>query len=213
LQAIIAGTAGFWTQSGSNIYSSNSGNVGIGTNSPTSGKLQVQATGRGIHAVSTGEHAVVGTGPTSGTTYYGVYGQAGSYYGALGRQDGYSFVGSGTLYNNGTVYGSSFLYLSDARLKSDVQPLDNGLVTLMKLRPVSFTWNKDVVGEKSGSSDIGFIAQEVAKLVPEAVVQESSSGMYAVDYPKLVPVLVQAIQEQQKQIDSLRAEIAALKAN
>ncbi len=61
----------------------------------------------GLSVSSTTGSAITGTGPSSGSAGYGVFGKGGSYYGALGRADGYSFVGSGTLYNAGTVRSKS----------------------------------------------------------------------------------------------------------
>ena len=56
----------------------------------------------------------------------------------------------------------------------------------------------------------GFIAQEVEKIVP-GIVQTNDEGMKAIDYVKLTPILVKALQEQQAIIESLKADVAALK--
>jgi hypothetical protein len=198
-----------------------SGNVGIGT-SP-SYKLHVESAQSGVAAIyghNSAGHGVYGTAQSSGSSYYGVYGVAGSYSSGLARADGYSFVGTGTLYNSGTVYGTAFLYLSDARIKSNVHDLDQGLVTLMKLHPVSFTWNQKAPDGRAGKDDIGLIAQEVQKIVPEAVTKDTATGYYAVDYPKLIPILIKAVQEQQadndrqeREIDELRQKLGNLRCH
>ena len=73
----------------------------------------------------------------------------------------------------------------------------------MRLRPVSYTW-------KVHSNDqalLGFIAQEVEGIVPEAVVvPKSEDEYYAMKYEALIPVLTKAIQEQQREIEILRAQ-------
>lgn len=184
------------------------GNVGVGTIAPAH-KLTVQG------PATSGVDAIRGTAGIANSATYGVFGAAGSYYGSLGRGDGYSYVGSGSLYNAGTIYGNSFLYLSDARLKENIEPLDKGLLTLMQLRPVSFTWKEGIEGLKgipdtrAGTDDIGFIAQEVEAVLPD-VVDETTEGTKSVDYVRIVPVLVKAVQEQQAEIEQLKAQIADL---
>jgi hypothetical protein len=113
------------------------------------------------------------------------------------------------------VYANQFIYRSDARLKDNVQPLDSGIMQLLKLKPVSFTW-KSGSNEPAGKSDIGFIAQDLEKVFPNLVTTDEN-GYKGIDYVKLVPVLVKAAQEQnaridaqQKEIDELKAEIAGL---
>ncbi len=108
---------------------------------------------------------------------------------------------------NGTALAAAFLYSSDARFKDHVEPLNYGLVQLMKLKPVSFTWNARSM--QSGEQDIGLIAQQVEKVIPE-VVHTDLYGMKSIDYVKLTPILIKAIQEQQKEVDALQARVAAL---
>jgi len=86
---------------------------------------------------------------------------------------------------------------SDKRLKDNIIKLDNGIDVINKLEPVSFEWN-----EKSGldgKEDIGLIAQDVLKVVPEVVEQNitEDTDYYSVTYGKLVPHLIKAVQEQQ----------------
>ena len=68
----------------------------------------------------------------------------------------------------------------------------------------------DYAYKETGISDEGLIAQEVEKLVPNAVVQDDNE-YYQMDYSKLVTHLVKGMQEQQEQIESLKSEIAILK--
>jgi len=107
----------------------------------------------------------------------------------------------GQIYGNGsaTTYATS----SDATLK-DVTGKARGLEVINELNPVSFTW------KKTGVSDEGFIAQEVDKIIP-SVVHKDAEDMYSMDYGKVTPYLVKAIQEQQEQIESLQQEIEVLK--
>lgn len=100
----------------------------------------------------------------------------------------------------GTVTAVSFIYSSDKSLKTNIQTLPNALDKLKQLNGVSFNWKSN--GEKS----IGLIAQDVEKTYPE-VVSADSKGLKAVDYGKLVAVLIEAVKEQQKQIDELKAQL------
>gem|GEM_PF-2749467 len=112
------------------------------------------------------------------------------------------------LHVTGSVLASSFLYSSDARLKHDIAVLDGSLEKLLALEPVSFTWNDDT--PQARKEDIGFIAQQVEEIIPEAV-NTDINGMKSVDYARLMPILVQAIQEQQREIDTLKDEVRSLK--
>jgi hypothetical protein len=71
---------------------------------------------------------------------------------------------------------------------------------------VTFKWKRDQ------SPDFGFIAEEVAKHIPE-IVDWPKGAQYAqsMDYSKIVPLLVESIKSQQKQIDKLQAEVQSLK--
>ncbi len=86
---------------------------------------------------------------------------------------------------------------SSIRWKRNVQPLRNALDTVERLRGVSYEW-KD-----SGENDIGLIAEEVGAVLPE-IVEFEDDGRYAksVQYSRLVAVLIEAVKEQQDQIDA-----------
>ncbi len=96
---------------------------------------------------------------------------------------------------------------SDLRLKKDIIPLDNGLSKVMQLNPVTYRWKKS----NDQNTKLGFIAQEVQEVIPEVVTTPTDPDeMLSMNYAEMIPVLVSAIQEQQKQIDLLRAENAEL---
>ncbi len=109
---------------------------------------------------------------------------------------------------NGTIQ------TSDRRMKKDIQDLNYGLNTVMQLRPVSYRWKN---GE--GGINIGLIAQEVQPIIPEVVdVGEDEIKTLGMKYNELIPVLISAIQEQQKiitsqstKIDGLTSEVAQLR--
>lgn len=104
----------------------------------------------------------------------------------------------------GNVRANAFYYTSDITLKTNIQPLNGSLEKILNLRGISFNW-KD-----SNKSSIGLIAQEVEKIFPEVVISDSQSKK-SLEYAKLIAPLIEAIKEQQKQIDTLRMEIDKLK--
>jgi hypothetical protein len=104
-----------------------------------------------------------------------------------------------------TTTGTTFNSLSDYRLKESVAPLSGGLARISALKPSIYKWKSD------GSSGEGFLAHELAEVVPlavtgekDAVNEDGSIKAQGVDLSKVVPVLVAAIQE-------LAAEVNALK--
>ncbi len=104
--------------------------------------------------------------------------------------------------------------LSDARDKTDIQPLNAGLEFVEALNPVSFTWNmRD--GGKVGEADTGFIAQDLQAAqadtgvtIPGLVFDVNPDKLEA-GYGKLIPVLVQAIKDLSAKVNYLEAQLEA----
>ena len=101
---------------------------------------------------------------------------------------------SGSYTGTFTASGDICAY-SDKRLKRNIQTIDNALDTVHNLRGVTF--------EKSLKPSIGVIAQEVEEVLPE-LVNTDADGMKSVAYGNIVGVLIEAIKEQQKQIEELK---------
>lgn len=103
--------------------------------------------------------------------------------------------------------------VSDARQKTNITNLNKGLGTILNLRPVSFNWKNETMNTRSAGGEttksIGFLAQEVAQYMPE-IVTLSSTGDSLVDYTAIIPVLVQAIKEQNTTIQLLESELSEL---
>ncbi|MFA6416284.1 MAG: tail fiber domain-containing protein [Candidatus Paceibacterota bacterium] len=106
----------------------------------------------------------------------------------------------------GGVLASSGAWMnsSDLRLKKDIVNLDSSLDILMKLRPVRYNWKTENT-INSATNHIGFIAQEVETLLPELV--SEANGYKGLSYAEFSPLIVGAVQEQQKQIESIRAQL------
>jgi hypothetical protein len=102
---------------------------------------------------------------------------------------------------SGTASGVSFNTTSDYRLKEQVAPMTGAVDRVLALNPVTYKWIID------GSAGEGFLAHELKEVVPLAVTGEKDGEqMQAVDYSKLVPILVSAIQELKAEIDALKAQ-------
>jgi hypothetical protein len=110
----------------------------------------------------------------------------------------------------GDIIANSIAGSSDLRFKTNITPIENPLQKVLQLRGVNFDWNKNAFPDRSFSESkaIGFIAQEVEKILPEVVqTEKTAEGYKAVQYDKVVALLVEAIKEQQKQIDGLKLEL------
>ena len=79
------------------------------------------------------------------------------------------------------------------------------LASVLALHPIYYNWKQDFKGYTE-QRQIGFSAQEVEKLYPE-MVQTDGNGYKAIDYGRLTPVLVEAVKEQQKEIEALKAKM------
>ena len=165
------------------------------------------------------------------TTYsnYGVYGAAdgasNSNYGIYG----YTPTGRGYAgYFLGNVLSTGAYQISDARFKSNIIEVQNGLNTIMQLNPKSYEYKREEFDFMNLPEGIqhGFLAQEIEKLLPELVndsfqpYEKPSSNteegqgfrFKALNYTGLVPILVSAVQEQQEVIKDLEARISQLEA-
>jgi hypothetical protein len=108
--------------------------------------------------------------------------------------------------------GTSWGVFSDERLKDIKGGYTRGLSAVMGLRPVRFSYKKDnALSLQSDSEIIGFSAQELQKLVPEAVTK-NANGYLVVHSDAVLWAMLNAIKEEQKEIESLKSQVAKLKA-
>lgn len=172
----------------------------------------------GYHGVN-GQATVSGTGNRTGgyftasggtSTNYGVY----SY--AWGGANAYAGYFSGNVHVTGT-----FTNPSDERLKKDIAPLTGSLSKLKSLRPSSYYFDDSAIPMKGlpKKKQLGLMAGDVESVFPELVhdvpvppdedkgERESTQSIHSVNYIGLIPVLVGAIQEQQAEIESLKAAL------
>jgi hypothetical protein len=112
---------------------------------------------------------------------------------------------------NGPVTATAFNPPSDSRFKKNVVPLTGSLNKVLKLQGVSFDWDKAAFPKKnfSDGKQIGLIAQETEKIVPE-VVSTDKEGYKSLDYDKLSALLIEAVKEQQVTINELKTRVINL---
>ena len=120
---------------------------------------------------------------------------------------------TGDINARGVVRANGTALTSDLRYKTNIAPLNNALGDILNLRGVSYDWDREKWPAKnfSDAKQFGFIAQELEKIFPELVTTDTD-GYKAVNYVGVVPVLVEAVKTQQKQIDAQKREIEELKA-
>jgi hypothetical protein len=119
---------------------------------------------------------------------------------------------------NGSVHATSFPTSSDVRFKKKVKSIENALSKVLKLRGVTYEWNEFINTVRDGYElnvpVMGFVAQELEKVVPELVstwkLNDDCQDARAVDYPRVVALLTEAIKEQQNQIEDLKNRLTVL---
>jgi len=109
---------------------------------------------------------------------------------------------------NITAFAGSFNSVSDRRLKKDIYTISGSMNKILQLRPTEFTWIEQ------DKQDIGFIAQEVEEIIPEVIEttdgfvdsetgEKSHENTKTISYTKLIPYLVDTIQQMDKRIKEL----------
>ncbi len=193
MMALTTGTENTSVGNQSLISITGSNNVGIGKRSGDG-----LAAGNGNTFLGTNARTAIASGSTlSNATAIG--------YDAIVSTDNTIRLGNTAV----TTIGGQVAWTaaSDSRIKKNIVNSNYGLATVLKLRPVEYNLTSNDLKQ------VGFIAQEVQKLVPEVVTGKegdiSKGEILGITYSNLVPVLTKAIQEQQKQIEDQNSKIAA----
>ena len=107
-------------------------------------------------------------------------------------------TGQGYFTGNITAY-----YSSDISLKDNIRPIESAIFKVQQINGVTFDWNeKSTKLQQQKGHDVGLIAQEVEKVLPE-VVEIREDGIMAIQYEKVVPLLVESIKELTKRVEEL----------
>ncbi len=191
------------------FYDSNNGSKGV--------EDYLRAQSQGIQGITgtqgtTGTQGIQGsTGPsttinatntTDNTTFYPVFvAAAGSNQTASVRTTATAFTFNAST-GDLTATGNVIAY-SDVSIKDDIEVIENAIEKLNKIRGVTFV-RKDLADKEKRHA--GVIAQEIEQVLPE-VVGQSEDGIKTVSYGNIVALLIEAIKEQQKQIDELKKKV------
>ena len=168
-----------------------SGRLMVGTTSALAGNSKLSIVGE----ATAGQQQVTLHNPaTSGTRYFMAFGTEASY-----TERGY------IAYNGSSVFVGT---VSDIKLKENIRDLDNGLSVISKIKPRVFDW-KD--GHEKNA--VGFISQEIEEIKPDWVNEKDNIKFIESNLTSSIPYIIKAIQEQQEQIETLKAEVQELKDN
>ena len=165
---------------------------GMGTSRFTS-HLQAHCLGIGTSPTGNGGEIKATSGSFSGPI-------SGSNLNINGDITGSNLLINGTVDATGDI---TAFYSSDERLKDNITPLSDAVNKINQIGGYEFDWNSN---SSHSGHDVGVIAQEIEKVLPEVVV-DRDNGYKAVRYDKIVALLINAIKEQQLQIDELKSKL------
>lgn len=136
----------------------------------------------------------------------GVYGSSSLGIGVYGESNWYAGWFEGTIRVEGDIqYTGNLSYQSDIRLKENITPLSGAIEKVSSLKGIYFNFK----GKSSDNREIGVIAQDVEKVLPE-LVSTNEQGYKSVDYTKLTPVLIEAVKELKAENELLKQRLDAL---
>ena len=95
---------------------------------------------------------------------------------------------------------------SDSSVTMHISPIDAPMASVMQLEGIRFSYSYDMENDSDPQYRLGLVAQDVERVVPEAV-KEMEDHLKAVAYSDMVPLLIEAMKEQQLQIDSLQVSL------
>lgn len=202
----------------------------IGANSNTSGsnRFNIGVSGYG----STGSNYTSLGSPHSNQLFYpqsniGIYGAAGDFANYTTPSNDYAAWFDRDVMFNGVGYNTSFaVVVSDKKFKTNIKPIENAMTTIAKLNPSTyFMKTQNEFGlHFSEKQQLGFISQEVETVLPELITNlhkpagidengkefTKETDIKAMNYMGLIALLTKGIQEQQKEIDELKALVQSL---
>lgn len=210
------------SQLDSQITMNSSGNVGIGS-SPNTEKLKVN-----------GNFQVFGAGIFNNfytTVGYQNIKAHGEYYTVTLRPTSNNScrLGNSSYYWDYAYINHLITNSSDISRKENIRPLEGSLDKILNIRGVLYDLKpeeimsdsmRDIINDpeyirkktEENTNMIGFIAQEVKDVIPSIIHYDDSNDIYSVEYLQLIPILAEAIKEQQKLIDAISSELSLVKA-
>ena len=123
-------------------------------------------------------------------------------FGTSTTSSSYQMYVAGAIYATGDIVGSS-----DERLKTEIKTIPNALDKVLQLRGVTYKWKEKQEENNITETRMGVIAQEILDIVPEVVTHDVENDRYGVSYGHITGLLIEAIKQQQEQINELKKEI------
>ncbi|MEO6454915.1 MAG: tail fiber domain-containing protein [Ginsengibacter sp.] len=167
--------------------------VGIGTTAPASKLTLDGGVGDAFTIINGGDTRIWNDVANGNVSFYASSGAGDNGAVFVIKSDGKTFSFNGT---GGSVS-------SDERLKQDIVPLQGSLQKIMQLNGYSYRFKSK---SNNPQREIGVLAQEVKKVLPEAV-YTNDDGTYSVSYNSLLPLLINAVKEQQTEIDAFKQKL------
>ena len=207
-----------WTNiAGSGIYSSTTNSAHFSPNTATTYATWQSSGSKG------GYDGILFDDGGDVAIMYDSSGNGGLYRQANGRWHIYHHVGNNCLaighsttsstyelYVHGDIYATgNITAYSDARIKENVVTIDSALEKVESMRGVYY--NK--IDDPDKTKEVGFIAQEVNEVIPEAVTYAEDTDQYGVKYANITALLVESVKELSQQVKDLQAEVKELKEN
>ena len=194
LSSVVTGTSNIaiGNNAGNNLTTSDSGNTIIGSLSGTAGQSNTLQLGAGstllldYGATASSKWTMTNVGSDTGVT-----------------DNSMCITSAGTIYKGSGTLGIC-LGTSSARYKRDIKPMQAGLPEILALRPVNYFYRAGY-GDDGFKNQYGFIAEEGVKVLPDLASLDDAGRPNTFDYLGIVPVLVNAIHEQQAQIAVLES--------
>lgn len=209
---VVTGSSQITGISNAQLTNSTISGISLGSN------LATLTIGTGLSGTSyngSGAVTIANTGVTSNVAGTGVTvsGATGAVTISIGQSVATNATPTfGNLTINGTITASGDItafFTSDRRHKNNIQTIPNALDKISKLNGVTWEWNDDVSDVTKSTPKTGLIAQEVQEVLPQVVI-EREDGFLALDYSKMVGLLVEAIKEQQTTISNLELQVTGL---
>ena len=134
-----------------------------------------------------------------------------------------AYIGTSTNYIYKTysnyVYSNNYGSLSDISIKENIRDISNPLGAILKIRGVKFDMKREYYANsqedkidglvEESKNKYGVIAQELNEILPDLVEYDEESSLLAVNYVEMIPILIEAIKEQQIQIEELKAALGS----
>ena len=156
----------------------------------------------GANATGQADNSVVLGDANVTAVYMAQDGDAVVYAGGIGPDTDTDLV---TFANDAVTINGDLTLASDARLKSNILSLGATLSKLLKIDGKRYTF------KESGKESVGVLAQEIKEVFPE-LVKTNKEGLLSVNYQGLIPVLINAVKEQQQNLEKVQKEKADLEA-